>query len=59
MDNTTVKLDKVLLEKIKKLLKEEDYRILYTSLKQFINIAVLQLFEEEVKKKSKEREVKK
>ncbi len=47
MDNTTVKLDKALLKRIKKLLKKDSQRIRYTNLKQFVNISVLKLLEEE------------
>ena len=50
MDNTTVKLDKALLKKAKKLLKKTSQRIRYTNLKQFVNIAVLKLLEEEEEK---------
>ena len=51
MDNTTVKLDKSLLKRVKKLLKNTPHRIRYTNLKQFLNIAVLQLLEKEEKSK--------
>ncbi|MEK6844125.1 MAG: hypothetical protein AABX83_01730 [Nanoarchaeota archaeon] len=47
MDNTTVKLDKALLRRAKKLLKKTSQRIRYTNLKQFVNIAILKLLEEE------------
>lgn len=51
MDNTTVKLDKSLLKRIKKLLKKDSQRIRYSNLKQFVNISVLKLLEEEDKEK--------
>lgn len=56
MDNTTVKLDKSLLKQAKKLLKKTRYRIRYTNLKQFVNIAVLKLLEDEEKNKGGEDE---
>lgn len=48
MTNTTAKLDSELLEKVKKLIKKNPYK--YANLKQFINISVLHLLEEESKK---------
>lgn len=48
MDNTTVKLDSGLLEKVKSLIKKNPYK--YANLKQFINLSVLKLLEEESKK---------
>lgn len=53
MDNTTVKLDGELLKRIKKLLKKASTRIKYSNLKQFVNIAVLNLLEDELKKDNK------
>ena len=53
MDNTTVKLDKALLKRAKKLLKKTSQRIRYTNLKQFVNISVLKLLEEEENKAQK------
>ena len=56
MDNTTVKLDKALLKRAKKLLKKTSQRIRYTNLKQFVNISVLKLLEEEETKDKREGE---
>ncbi len=47
MDNTTVKIDKDLLERVDKVLRDKIGHIKYTSKKQFINIAVLSLLEQE------------
>ena len=52
MDNATVKLDSELLNRVKQLLKKSPHKILYTNLKQFVNIAVLQLLEKESSRKS-------
>ena len=47
----TVKIDENLLNRIKKLITDKAKRIKYSSKKQFINIAVLELLEkEEVKR---------
>ena len=43
----SVKIDKELLENIKKLIKNNSKRIKYSSAKQFVNIAVLELLERE------------
>ena len=56
MDNTTVKLDKALLKRAKKLLKKTSQRIRYTNLKQFVNISVLKLLEENKAQKGGENE---
>ena len=45
----SVKIDKELLVRIKKLTKKSSKRIKYSSAKQFVNIAVLELLEEEEK----------
>ncbi len=52
MDNTTVKLDRELLKRLKKFLKKLPYRIRYTNLKQFVNVAVLSLLEKELDKEN-------
>lgn len=59
MDNTTVKIDAELLRRIKKLLRNVPHRILYTNVKQFVNIAILGLLEQELKKTSEEKARKK
>jgi hypothetical protein len=53
MDNATVKLDSILLGRVKRLIKRDSCRIRYGSLKQFVNIAVLNLLELEIKDGSK------
>lgn len=45
-----VKIDEDLLKKVKKLIKEKSMKIKYSNAKQFVNIAVLEKIEEEVKK---------
>ncbi len=45
-----VKIDEDLLKKIKKLIKDKSMKIKYSNAKQFVNIAVLQKIEEEIKK---------
>ena len=45
----SVKIDKDLLEKVKKLIKSSSKKIKYSSAKQFVNISVLKLLEEEEK----------
>ena len=47
MDNTGVKIDKNLLIRVEKLIKNKDKKIVYSSRKQFINIAVLKLLKKE------------
>jgi hypothetical protein len=47
MDNATVKLDSMLLEKVRRMISKDNCRIKYANLKQFINIAVLNLIEQE------------
>lgn len=47
----TVKIDEKLLERIKILFKDEDIRIEYPTIKNFINIAVLKLLKEKEAKK--------
>jgi len=44
-----VKIDKDLLKKLKKLIKESSMKIKYSNAKQFVNIAVLNRIEEEIK----------
>lgn len=46
MTNTT-KIDEDLLKRVKKLIKMKHKKIKYSNTKQFINVAVLQLLEEE------------
>jgi len=43
----SVKIDKQLLERLKKLIAKDSKKIKYSSAKQFVNIAVLDLLEEE------------
>ena len=43
----SVRIDKDLLEKLKELVKDSSKRIKYSSAKQFVNIAVLELLEKE------------
>ena len=43
----TVKIDKDLLERVGRLIKKKDKKIKYAHQKQFIDIAVLKLLEEE------------
>ena len=45
----SVKIDKQLLERIKKLIKKDSKKIKYSSAKQFVNMAVLELLEKEEK----------
>ncbi len=47
----TVRIDRNLLERVEKITKDIDRRIIYSSKRQFVNIAVLRLLqkEEEVK----------
>jgi len=45
----TVKIDEALLERIKNLFKDEEIRIEYPTIKNFINIAVLKLLKEKEK----------
>ena len=44
----SVKIDKQLLERVKKLIKNDSKRIKYSSAKQFVNISVLELLEREL-----------
>lgn len=44
-----VKIDKDLLEKVEKIISAKSKKIIYPSKKQFVNIAVLKLLEEEEK----------
>jgi len=44
-----VKIDEDLLKKIKKLVSSKENRIKYSNSKQFVNIAVLEKLEKEVK----------
>ncbi len=46
----SVKIDKDLLNRVKSLIKEKPHKIKYSSAKQFIDIAVLELLEKEEKK---------
>ena len=45
----TVKIDEKLLKRIKKLIQDDSKKIKYSTLKQFINISVLELLEKEEK----------
>ena len=45
----SVKIDKTLLNKVKYLIKDENSRIKYSSAKQFVDIAVLELLNKEEK----------
>ena len=47
----SVKIDKELLERVKDLVKDSSKRIKYSSAKQFVNIAGLELLEKELNKK--------
>ncbi len=47
MTKNTVKIDEDLLKRVKSLVKRKDKRIRYSSAKQFINVAVLDLLERE------------
>lgn len=47
MDNSTVKIDPELLDRVNKLIRDKSKRILYSSKKQFVNVAVLKLLEKE------------
>ena len=46
---SVVKIDNALLERIKRLIRKKDKKIKYSSKKQFVNIAVLELLEKEEK----------
>ena len=47
----SVKIDKNLLERVKKLIENNSKKIKYSSAKQFVNISVLELLEKELGKK--------
>jgi len=47
MDNSTVKIDPDLLDRVKKLIREKSKRIRYSHQKQFVDVAVLNLLEQE------------
>lgn len=47
--SNVVKIDKTLLERIKRLIRKREKKIKYSSKKQFVNIAVLELLEKEEK----------
>lgn len=49
MTKDTTKIDKDLLGRVKKLIKIKNKKIKYAHKKQFINVAVLKLLEEEEK----------
>lgn len=49
MENKTVKIDPDLLRRVYDLIKDKDKKIVYSSAKQFVNIAVLKLLEKEEK----------
>lgn len=49
----SVKIDKELLDAVKELIKNSPHKIKYSSAKQFIDIAVLELLERENKKGDK------
>ena len=46
----TVKIDKDLLKKVKKIIKDSSMKIKYSNAKQFVNIAVLEKLNEEIDK---------
>lgn len=46
-----VKIDEGLLKKVKNLIKKNSMKIKYSNVKQFVNIAVLEKLEKEVRKK--------
>lgn len=46
---SAVKIDENLLERVNNLVRNRDKRIKYSTAKQFVNIAVLKLLEEEEK----------
>jgi len=50
----SVKIDKDLLDKVNVLIKEMPFKIKYSTAKQFINVAVLELLEKEGKKGEKD-----
>lgn len=47
--SNVVKINKDLLERIKRLIRKKDKKIKYSSKKQFVNISVLELLEKEEK----------
>lgn len=47
--SNVVKINQDLLERIKRLIRKRDKKIKYSSKKQFVNIAVLELLEKEEK----------
>jgi len=49
----TVKIDEKLLERVKVLFRDEDIRIEYPSVKNFVDIAVLKLLKEKEKRGAK------
>jgi len=51
-----VKIDPFLLEKVQILIKDKDKKIIYSSAKQFVNIAVIKLLETEENKKRHQKE---
>ena len=46
----SVKIDKELLDRVKELIKESPHKIRYSSAKQFVDIAVLEMLKKEEKK---------
>ena len=52
-ERTTVKIDKMLLEEIDELRKDNHMRIVYDNKKHFVNVAVVKLLEKERYKLSK------
>lgn len=50
----SVKIDRDLLNKVKSLIKSKTLKIKYSSAKQFVDIAVLELLEKEGKKEEKD-----
>lgn len=51
-----VKIDPFLLERIQSLIKEKDKSIVYSSAKQFVNIAVIKLLEKEENTNKKQKD---
>ena len=51
----TVKIDEILLERIKNLFNDEDIRIEYPTIKNFIDVAVLKLLKEKEGKNAVQR----
>ena len=52
----TVKIDENLLKKLKELIEDEEIRIEYPTVKQFVNVAVLRFLREKLREKAKLKE---